>query len=120
MPDICRLATAALLRKHGAKPTPQSAAELDRAQFGSEDEAGGSDEEADGSDEEGSGSDEVAGGSEGGSDEGPASEAGSDGGEEDAAAQLDDKGRMTREPAADGSVAEESNTIPARSQVCAA
>lgn len=80
VPHERRLATAALLRKHGAKPTPQSAAELDRAQFGSDEEANGSDVEADGGDEEADGSDGEADGSAGGSEEAPPSEAGSEGG----------------------------------------
>ena len=65
-----RMASAALLRKHGAKPTSQSAAELDQAQFGSDEEAQGSDEEAQGSDEEASGCGEEGDGSDEGVDEG--------------------------------------------------
>lgn len=64
------MATAALLRKHGGKPTSQSAAELDQAQFGSDEEASGSGEEADGSDAESGGSEEVDDDSDGGSEEG--------------------------------------------------
>ena len=113
VPHERRLATAALLRKHGAKPTPQSAAELDRAQFGSDVETDGGDEEADGSDGE-------ADGSAGGSEEAPPSEAGSEGGEEDAAAQLGGTARREGELAEGGGVAEVSETGPARSQVRAA